>query len=325
MMKHQQWLRFLAHMGARGCLGQVVYDLAKTGELDFSVVSADLGIASGFQRFIAEYPFRYLNVGIAEQNMIGVAAGMASTDHPVIATSWASFASYRCADQIRNYLGLMQSNVKVIGMDSGFTLSRFGGCHYAVGDIAMLRAIPGLTILSPCDGVEIYQCVEEALRFQGPVYIRLTGGETLPVINRDDSYQFEIGKSSRLAIGQDVAILSTGAIVYQCLLAAQLLEKQGVSCSLLNIRSLKPIDRNAILELQGHRLIVTVEEHSVLGGLGAAVAEVLAPLASQPPQIMLGISDMIPRAGSYPYLLSTVGLTGQQIAEQIISALGEYI
>lgn len=318
-------LRFLAHMGARGCLGQAVYDLAKREDLSFSVVSADLGIASGFQRFIDEYPDRYINVGIAEQNLIGLAAGMAQDDDPVIATSWGAFASYRCADQIRNYLGYMQNNVKIVGMDSGLTLSRFGGSHFSIGDIALIRSIPGITLLSPCDGIEIYQCIEAALKLRGPVYIRLTGGETLPVINQNSAYRFVIGKAQILQQGSDISIVTTGSMTEQCLAAVKILEAHGVSCSLINISTIKPLDRDALLSQINHKLIVTVEEHNVLGGLGSVVAEVLTDVAVRPRQIMLGIPDMIPPAGTYKYLLSYCGLLGEQIAERVLEAWKETV
>ena len=313
-------LRFLAHMGARGCLGEAVFSLAD--EIDFHVCSADLGIASGFQRFMEKYPERFINTGIAEQNMIGIAAGIASSDYPVLATSWGAFSSYRCADQIRNYLGIMKSNVKIIGMDSGVTISRFGGCHYTIGDIALLRAIPNLMIISPCDGIEIYQAIETALKVKGPVYVRLTGGQQLPLIHREADYIFKPKKAELLKEGEDVAVIGTGVILEQCIKAVKTLEKEGISCTLINISTLKPFDIEVLLGLVNHKIIVTVEEHNVLGGLGSAVAELLMGMHNRPKQIMLGISDIIPSTGTYEYILEECGLLGSQIAERIIDEMG---
>ena len=320
MMWDNKQLRFLSHMGARGCLGEAVYCLAN--DMDFFVCSADLATASGFQRFIEKYPFRHINVGIAEQNMIGVSAGIATGSCPVLATSWGAFSSYRCADQIRNYMGIMQCNIKIIGMDSGFTISKFGACHYTIGDIAMLRSIPNLTIFSPCDGIEIYQTIEEALKTKDPVYVRLTGGQQLPLIHKNPEYTFNPGKAEIICKGSDVAIIGTGVILEQCVAAVKALEKDGISCTLINMSTLKPLDRDAVLKLLNHKLIATVEEHNVLGGLGSAVSEVLAGVSNRPIQVMFGIHDFVPSTGKYEYLLSECGLLGGQIANRIIEELG---
>lgn len=310
---------FLSHMGAEGSLGQAVYDLADDGH-DFFAVSADLGFASGFPRFIKRFPEKYVNVGIAEQNLVSVAAGISSEALPVIATSWGAFASYRCADQIRTFLGLMNSNVKIVGMGSGVSVSRFGGSHYAIGDLSLLRAIPGLTIVAPCDGIEIYYAVYEVMKTNTPAYIRLTGGERLPIINRQD-YKFEIGKANILSEGEDVLIIACGTVLNECLGAEKFLKDKGVTTTIMNVHTIKPLDVEAIINGQNYKLIVTVEEHNIIGGLGAAVAEALAGILNKPRHLLLGIDDFVPRAGDYKYLLKCCGLSSTQIADKIEEVL----
>lgn len=313
-------MMFLSHMGSEGCLGQAVYDMANDG-YDFFAVSADLGYASGFSRFIQKCPENYVNVGIAEQNLISVAAGISDESLPVIATSWGAFASYRCADQIRVFLGLMNSNVKIVGMGSGISISRFGGSHYAIGDLSLLRAIPGLTIVAPCDGMEIYYAIFEIMKTKTPAYIRLTGRERLSIINSEQNYSFEIGKANILSMGEDVLMIACGAIVNECIGAAKILKDRGITTTIMNVHTIKPLDIEAIISRLNHRLIVTVEEHNIIGGLGAAVSETLAGISNKPRHLLLGINDFVPIAGDYDYLLKCCELSSLQIAEKIDAIL----
>lgn len=311
---------FLSHMGAQGALGQAVYDMAGD-EYDFFAVSADLGVASGFSRFIKEKPENYVNVGIAEQNLIAVSAGISNESLPVIATSWGTFASYRCADQIRTFLGMMNSNVKIVGMGSGLAISRFGGSHYGIGDFSLLRGIPGLTIVAPCDGIEIYYAVYETMRMTGPVYIRLTGGDRLPIINSGQSYKFEIGRPNILSEGEDVLIIACGTILNECINAEKILRDRGITATIMNMHTIKPLDVDSIISRLNHKMLVTVEEHNVIGGLGAAVAEALAGTVEKPKHLLLGINDFVPSAGDYNYLLENCGLSSLQIADRIENEL----
>lgn len=312
-------IRFLSHMGAQGVLGQAVYDLAK--EFDFYALTADLGIASGFSRFMEKYPERFVNVGIAEQSLISTAAGLATKEIPAMATSWGAFASYRCADQIRCFLGMMCANVKVVGMGSGLANSRLGGSHYNIGDLALLRSMPGINVIAPCDGVEIYSAIEASLKNDVPTYIRLTGGDRLPIINQSPSYRFQIGKANLLRAGKDVLIVGCGNLLSECLKAADILAEQEISAAILNMHTIKPLDTEAILSNLSYQLIVTVEEHNVIGGLGAAIAEVLSEVNHKPRQIRLGIEDFVPCAGDYEYLLECCGLSAEQIASRIVKEI----
>ena len=308
---------YLAHMGSRGAFGQAVYDWLQSGE-EFYAVSADYSVPSGLSRIVAESPDRYIDTGISEQNMIGVAAGLSDESTPVIATSWGIFASYRCTDQIRVFMGMMKSNIKLIGLTSGISEPRLGGSHFCIGDIALLRAIPNLTVIAPSDGIEIYSAVIASLREKTPFYIRLTGRDRLPIINSWDDYSFEIGKAIWLKNGSDVLFISCGTIIEQCLKASDDLEKKGVSCSILNLHTIKPIDSNAVLEGRNYRIVVTVEEHSIIGGLGSAVSELYTENGVNIPVLRLGIGDFVPRAGKYEYLLKQCGIDSDSIVNSVL-------
>ncbi|MCI8482855.1 MAG: transketolase [Lachnospiraceae bacterium] len=313
-------IRFLARMGARGTLGQAVYDYAREGN-DFFAVSADLAHASGFDRIIKEYPDHFVDVGIAEQNLIGVSAGLAEMGTPVIATSWAMFTSVRAADQVRNFMGYMQANIKLIGMDSGLIQSRFGYSHGNPPDIAVMRSIPGIVIMSPCDGVEVYKSLEAALKYDGPVYIRLTGGNLQPIIHRDQAIPFSIGKSITLKEGKDVAIAACGNIVKNVMDAAAVLEDQGVSAKVIDMHTVNPLDTEILEEIAKMNLLVSVEEHLIHGGMGAAIAEYYADKKVRPRHVLAGIDNCYPLPGRVSYTEETYGLSVRQIAERVMAEL----
>lgn len=321
MEMNKKNMRFLSRMGSRGSFGQAILDIAE--EKEYFVMSADLGHASGFDRLIKTHPERYVNVGIAEQNLVGVAAGVAKSGIPAVATTYAPFASMRCADQVRNYLGYMGLNVKIIGLDSGMVQSKFGGSHYGTEDLALMRAIPNLTVLSPSDGREIYESVYAMMEIEGPVYLRLTGGSYIPEINDMEEYHFEIGKANVLKQGKDIAFIGTGTILKEVLKAADILENDNISCAVINMHTIKPLDKEIIKEFLDVKMIVSVEEHSIIGGLGSAVAEYLCEFSQKPVQLILGVKDTFPHPGDYQYLLNECGLTGEQIAEKVKCNLNE--
>lgn len=309
-------IRFLARMGARGTLGQAVYDYIKDGN-ELYVVSADLAHASGFDRIQNEYPDRLINVGIAEQNLLGVASGLARTGIPVIATSWAMFSTVRVADQVRNYMGFMQSNVKLVGMDSGFMQSRFSYSHTNPPDIAIMRSIPGIKILSPCDGTEIYKCIYEALKYNGPVYIRLTGDALMPIVHKEADYTFEIGKSLELKSGSDVAIIATGNVTKNALDAAMILEEKQINARVIDMHTIEPLDTVVLDNLLTYNMVVSVEEHLLHGGMGSAIAEYYSSKKTRPQHIMLGVNDRYTSTGDPKYIEQENGLSAQQIADRI--------
>ncbi|MBR0238531.1 MAG: transketolase family protein [Thermoguttaceae bacterium] len=283
------------------------------------VSTADLATLSGLDRYQKAFPDRFLNVGIAEQNMIGMSAGLAKEGNVVFATTYATFIAMRSYEQIRHNLGYQRCNVKVVGSAAGLVMGMSGNTHYTFEDIAVMRAIPGITIISPADSVEAYKAAWAAANSSEPMYIRLTGGLNCAPVYTED-YDFQIGKIQTLKQGSDVAIFSTGTMVSQSLEAAKILDEKGVSTSVYNVHTIKPLDTQTIISAcASHKKIVSVEEHNVIGGLGSAIAEVKSTLGNSPRQQFIGIQDTFFKPASYERLLQSCGLTAAQIAESIIS------
>jgi transketolase len=315
----RQWSR----LGSRGVFGQAILSLAESTP-DLMVLSADLGNSSGLDRFRKTYPDQFVNVGIAEQNLIGVAAGMAKEQFTVFATSFAPFLAMRASEQIRMNLGYMNLPVKAVAIGSGVSMAYLGNSHYGIEDAAVMRSIPNLTVVSPADCGEIVKCVYAAAKFDGPMYIRLTGAPNNPVVYTEE-YTFEIGKAITLREGKDVAIIANGTMVYESLEAAKLLEAQGISAAVINMHTIKPLDTEAIdRALSSARLVVTVEEHSVIGGLGSAVAEYKSARRNAPPQLILGLPDAFGATGEYRYLLEKYGLVAPGIAAAIQASFNQH-
>jgi len=312
----RQWSR----LGSRGVFGQAILSLAEKKQ-DLMVLSADLGNSSGLDRFKTTYPDKFINVGIAEQNMIGVAAGLAKGGFVVFATSFAPFISMRSSEQIRMNLGYMNLNVKAVAIGSGVSMGFLGVSHYGIEDVAIMRAIPNLVVVAPADCAEIVKTVYAAADYDGPMYIRLTGAASNPPVYKED-YKFELGKAITLREGADVTIIASGTMVYESLEAAKALEEKGISATVVNMHTIKPLDTSVIDKaVSSSKVIATVEEHSVIGGLGSAVAEYKASFAGAPPQLIIGLPDNYGKAGDYRYLLEKYGLTGQQIAQKIMAHL----
>jgi transketolase len=307
--------RIWSKMGSRATFGAAMLELASQRD-DVYVLSADLIISSGLDRFSKTYPDRCFNVGIAEQNLIGVASGMAHEGATVFAASFAPFVSMRAAEQIRVNLGCMGLNVKAVGIASGLAIAHFGNSHYGLEDISVMRSIPNIAVLCPADGAEIFQAVFAAAELKGPAYIRLTGGVNNPVVY-DGNYEFSIGKSIKLREGEGLTIITNGTMAYHSIKAAEILQCAGVSASVINMHTVKPIDVAAVDEAALKGPIVTVEEHSVVGGLGSAVAERKSTLKGAFPQLFIGLPDSYGKSGDYSYLLERYGLTGEGIAARI--------
>ncbi len=309
-------IRFLARMGSRGAFGDTIYRLAQEKK-EFFALSADLGHASGFDRLMKEFPEKYVNVGIAEQDLVGVAAGLAKDGTPVVATTYSPFASFRCADQVRNYLGYMNLNVKVVGLDAGMIQSTFGGSHYGTEDLTLMRAIPNLTVISPSDGVQIALAVEAMMEYKGPVYLRVSGGPFLPPIYNDSNATFKIGKANVLKEGEKIAFIGTGSVVYNVVQAANELEQEGINCTVIDMHTIKPLDTECLDSLADYDYIFTVEEHTTKGGLGGAVAEYYADRDKKPRQIMIGVDDMFPHPGSHEHLIKTCHLDKESLVNTV--------
>ncbi|MEI6813877.1 MAG: transketolase C-terminal domain-containing protein [bacterium] len=311
--------RTWSRMGSRATFGQAILAIAERPNL--MVLSADLGNSSGLDRFKTAFPDKFLNVGIAEQNMIGVAAGLAKEGFVVFATSFAPFITMRASEQIRMNLGYMDLNVKAVAIGSGVSMAFLGNSHYGIEDAAIMRSIPNLTVVSPADCAEIVKTVAAAAEFEGPMYIRLTGAVNNPVVYTED-YEFEIGKAITLREGTDITIIACGTMVHESLEAAKVLETAGVSATVVNMHTIKPLDLSVIDKaVASSRLIVTVEEASIIGGLGGAVAEYKSTLKGAPPQLILGLPDHFGKTAEYRYLLEYYGLVGAKIAARILETL----
>lgn len=308
-----------SRLGARATYGMAILEMAKQRD-DFYVMSADLCQSSGLFKFREEYPDRFINSGIAEQNLIGVAAGLAKDGTNIFASSFAPFVTMRACEQVRMNMGYMQLNIKTVGLGSGLIMAQLGNSHYGVEDGSAMRVIPGMTVVNPADGVEIMKTVEALCDYPHPTYLRLTGGPGLPMVHEDD-IAFQIGKAIQIREGKEIAIIACGTMVYYAKQAAEILAKKGIEASVIDMHTIKPLDTAAVDAELGKKLIVTVEEATIVGGLGSAVAEYLAPKKQKPAQLMLGIKDTFPHAGTYQYLLESCRLTGPQIAEDIAKAL----
>ncbi len=289
--------------------------LAELGEkYDFLVLDADLAAATKTGMFKKKFPDRFFNCGIAEGNMMCVAAGIAATGKVVFASSFAMFAAGRAFEQVRNCIGYPHLNVKIGATHAGITVGEDGATHQCNEDIALMRTIPGMTIISPADADEAYAAVEAAINFYGPVYMRF-GRFPVPNLTPEiKDYRFEIGRGVTYREGRDVTIVATGYMVHLAVEAADILAKEGIDAGVINIHTVKPLDTALITEAAKRSgAIVTAEEHTVIGGLGAAVCEALAE-SCPVPVLRVGVEDQYGRSGKVPELLELYGLTAENIA-----------
>ena len=295
--------------------------LAELGEKrdDFLVLDADLAAATQTGMFKKAFPERFYDCGIAEQNLMGIAAGLAATGKKVFVSSFAMFAAGRAFEQVRNSIGYPHLHVIIGATHAGISVGEDGATHQCCEDIALMRTIPGMTIINPADETEAKLAVEAALDLDGPVYMRF-GRLAVPVIFSDD-YKFEVGKGVELKDGNDVTIIATGLMVNEALIAHDLLKEEGISARVVNIHTIKPIDREIIIKAAKETgAIVTAEEHSVIGGLGSAVSDVVCEEIPVP-VIKLGVNDVFGHSGPAVKLLDEFGLRGVNIAEKAKKAI----
>lgn len=292
--------------------------LKKLGEMDPKVVvlDADLAAATKTGVFKKAFPERFINSGIAEANMIGMAAGLATTGMVPFASSFAMFAAGRAYEQIRNSVGYPHLNVKIGATHAGISVGEDGATHQCNEDIALMRTIPGMTIINPSDVIEAEAAVMAAYETPGPFYMRF-GRLAVPVINDNPDYKFEIGKGIVLREGTDVSIIATGLEVCESLKAAEMLAADGISAEVINIHTIKPIDKELIVKTaQKTGKVVTVEEHSVIGGLGSAVCDVLC-MQAPTPVLKIGVYDEYGESGPAVDLLHRYQLDGEGIYKQV--------
>lgn len=303
----------------RESYGEALAELAEKYD-DLYVLDADLAAATKTGIFKKKYPERFIDCGIAEANMMGVAAGMAATGKKVFASSFAMFAAGRAFEIVRNSIGYPHLNVKIGATHAGISVGEDGATHQCNEDIALMRTIPGMTVINPADDVEARAAVAAALEIDGPVYLRF-GRLAVPVFNDKETYKFEVGKGVQLRDGSDVTIIATGLMVNEALNAADALKAEGVSARVINIHTIKPIDRDIICTAAKETgVIVTAEEHSVIGGLGSAVADVVTECCPVP-VVKVGVNDVFGHSGPAVDLLKEFGLSAENIAEKAKYAL----
>ncbi|MGN1417883.1 MAG: transketolase family protein [Acutalibacteraceae bacterium] len=294
--------------------------LAELGERDdILVLDADLSKATKTGIFKKAHPDKFIDCGIAESNMMGIAAGLATTGYTVFASSFAMFAAGRAYEQVRNSIAYPKLNVKIGATHAGISVGEDGASHQCCEDIALMRVIPNMVIINPADDVEARQAVFAAAEHDGPVYMRF-GRLAVPRVNSED-YKFELGKGVTLKEGTDVTVIATGLMVNEALIAAENLEKEGISVRVVNIHTIKPIDEEIIIKAAKETgVIVTAEEHSVIGGLGSAVSEVVCEKYPVP-VVKLGVNDTFGKSGPAVELLKIFGLDADNIMKKVKEAL----
>lgn len=301
-------------VATRQSYGEALVELGAAHD-DFVVLDADLAVATQTSKFKAAYPDRFIDVGIAEQNLMGVAAGIATTGRKVFASTFAMFAAGRAFEQVRNSIGYPHLHVVIGATHAGISVGEDGATHQCNEDLALMRAIPGMTVIVPADDVEAKAAVRAAYEAEGPVYVRL-GRLPVPVIHKDD-YHFELGRGIVEREGSDVTVVACGLEVSAALEAAKMLVDKGLSCEVINMATIKPLDGDLIVaSARKTGRVVTVEEHSVIGGLGSAVCDLLCEACPTPVK-KIGVNDVFGESGPALNLLAKYGLDGAGVAEAI--------
>lgn len=296
----------------------LLIDAAKKYE-DLVIVEADLGRALSTNRFQEIFPERSINVGVAEANMIGVAAGLANMGKIPFTHSFTPFASRRVFDQVMLSVAYSQLSVKMVGSDPGILATLNGGTHMSFEDMGIMRNIPTMTILEPVDGVQLHNMFPQIIEHKGPLYIRLARKDFAPIF--DDNQEFTIGKATTITEGTDISIFATGIMVHEAMKAQKSLLEKGISASVINIHTLKPIDAEAILnDVKKTNAVVTAENHNIINGLGSAVAEVLAENYPVPME-RVGVKDQFGEVGQVDYLIERYELTSRHIEEAVLRVI----
>ncbi|MBC8295140.1 MAG: transketolase [Pelagibacterales bacterium] len=313
-------IKLWSNIGSRATFGLVALELAKSIN-DLMILTSDVSTSAGLDRFKAKFPDKYLDVGIAEQNLIGVAAGLSSEGMNVFTTTFSPFQTMRCCEQIKVNLGYMKHKVVLVGLASGLVLGTLGYTHCSIEDISIMRSIPNITVLSPADCGETVKAIYAAAKHDSSVYLRLTGGTNNKIVYNDD-YDFKIGKPVLVKEGDDVILFATGIMVYNCIEAAKILESKSINVKVINIHTIKPFDDKSFrIYCKNSKYIFSVEEHSIIGGLGSAIAESNTKLQDAPKHIFIGLPDKYGPGGTYDFLLKKYSLTPEQIADRVLSEI----
>lgn len=301
----------MANLATREAYGKALVDLGKEND-KVVVLDADLSKSTKTADFAKVFPERFINMGIAEANLMATAAGISTCGKIPFASTFAMFAAGRAFEQIRNSICYPGLNVKIAATHAGLTVGEDGASHQAIEDISLMRSIPGMTVINPCDDVETYGAIKAIAKYEGPVYIRL-GRMAVPTLNDENTYKFEIGKAVTLRCGKDITIFATGIMVNEALKAAEILAGEGLEAEVINIHTIKPIDTSAIIEsVKKTKAVVTCEEHNIIGGLGSAVCEVLSENYPAPVK-RIGVMDSFGESGKPKDLLEKYGLTSKKL------------
>ena|SRR3989344_7631274 len=301
-------------IATRDAYGETLAALGESNK-DIVVLDADLSGSTKTNVFAKKFPERFFNMGVSEADMMGTAAGLAACGKIPFASTFAIFASGRAWEQVRQSIAYPKLNVKIVASHSGITVGEDGGSHQAIEDIALMRVIPNMTVIVPCDGIETRSVIREIVKYKGPVYVRVARGK-FPVILPED-YKFSIGKGVVVKDGKDATIIAAGLMVSHALEAAAILEKEGLNIRVINMSTIKPIDRELIINAAKEtRAIVTCEEHSIIGGLGEAVAGVLAEECPVPMK-RVGMQDVFGQSGTAEELLAHYALMPPDIAKAV--------
>lgn len=302
-------------IATRAAYGEALLELAKD-EPNLLVLDADLSGSTMTKGFAEKFPERFLNMGIAEANMVGVAAGLATCGKKTFANSFAIFSAGRAWEQVRNSVAYPQLNVKIIGSHGGLSVGEDGATHQCIEDFAIMRAIPNMMVLCPCDSHEMRQAVNALIHYNGPAYMRLGRLAVQTVTDKVEGYHFELGKGAVLQMGSDVTIVAVGMTVQMSLEAAKLLQEEGISARVIDMHTIKPLDKELLLAAARETgALVTTEEHNILGGLGGAVAELITE--NYPvPLVRHGVEDQFGRSGKAEKVLEAYGIGPENIAEK---------
>ena len=319
-MDIEKKIKLYSTIGSRATFGTYINEIIKKKK-DLIVMSSDTSTSAGLDKFRKVYPDNYVEIGIAEQNMVGVANGISSQGIDVITTTFSPFQTLRCCEQIKVNLGYMKEKVIMVGLASGLSLGSLGFTHCSIEDIGILRSIPNITILSPADCLEVTKCIDAALNQDQSVYIRLTGESNCPIVYESD-YNFELGKCIELKKGDDICLIATGSMVKTALEVHAELKKIDILASVINIHTIKPLDEKFLVNaIQKTKVVATLEEHNKLCGLGSAISEIISSNSLNKKQYFFGINDTYKKAGSYQHLKKEYNLLNTDIFEKLKGCL----
>ena len=299
-------------IGQRATFGTIMSQIVNFNK-DLMILTSDVSTSAGLDKFRKNFPSNYLDVGIAEQNLIGIATGLSSANYKVFTTTFSPFQTLRCCEQIKVNLSYMKNKVTMIGVASGLVQGPLGYTHCSIEDLSIMRSLPNLNVISPADSLETVKAIDAAIKDEKSSYIRVTGTTNNPIIY-DADYEFKLGKSVTLKKGKKIALLATGTMVNEALNAHETLKQKNLHVTVVNFHTIKPLDIDGIIKLADeHEIILTIEEHNIIGGLSSAVSEVIATHKLNCKQIQIGINDIYDQGGSYQFLKKKHGLNAENI------------